>query len=127
MTGSSREKNTPGPLIAGAPALRQFDLGTSKPDIGTQTQRSAAGPAARDPQYMSEAPTQEPAVPASTMPTKRHLTLGVRQIGRRRNDDFARNGHEGAFQRHEARNEPIAALGEGRQDTNPKIGAVNRP
>jgi hypothetical protein len=52
------------------------------------------------------------------------FALGVREVGRRRNDDFARNRHERAFQRHQARDQPVAALAPGRIDTSPKTGAV---
>ena len=77
--------------------------------------RTKGRPSQRAPQYISEAPTQEPAVPASTTPTRDSSPLGMGEIGGRRNDDLARNRHERALERHQPGDEPVAALVEGGQ------------
>ena len=46
---------------------------------------------------------------------KRELPLGVRKIGCRRNDHLARNGHEGAFERHQPSDQPVTALAQDRK------------
>jgi len=76
--------------------------------------RMMGRPRRRAAQYITDAPTHDPRRSGEHDPQKRKLPLGVREIGGRWNNHFARDGHQGAFQRHQPGNQPIAPLAQGR-------------